>query len=83
MSGPKLSFLATHIKRDGGFSDTRDRFLGDRFWGQVQVPSGRLKGLRGGGAASLGAGVNPLEYGGVPRWPSIYDGKAAIDRAAG
>jgi hypothetical protein len=28
-----------------------DDFLGDRFWGQVQGPSGRLKALRGRGAA--------------------------------
>jgi hypothetical protein len=46
-----LSLPSVYFRRDGVGAPVSDDFLGDRFWGQVQGVSGRLKALRGGGAA--------------------------------
>ena len=43
--------LPSHLlQADGGGEVVEDDFLGDRFWGQVQGSSGRLKALRERGA---------------------------------
>jgi hypothetical protein len=42
-------FLATSLKRTASAGWSSDDFLGDRFWGQVQGFSGKLKALQGRG----------------------------------